>query len=104
MKINTQVGFTYSLSSGRTYYNPNTIDFLSDKTKAYQDLSFSASYLTTIMNCFTIVHFSVSNVLGHDNVFGYRYGTVQNADGSYNSRAVTPTAKRFVLLAVFVSI
>ncbi|MBE9466757.1 MAG: TonB-dependent receptor [Bacteroidetes bacterium] len=104
MKINTQVGFTYSLSSGRTYYNPNTVDFLSDKTKAYQDLSFSASYLTTIMNCFTIVHFSVSNVLANDNVFGYRYGTVQNTDGSYNSRAVTPMAKRFLLLAVFVSI
>ncbi len=104
MKINMQVGATYSLSSGRTYYNPNTVDFLSNKTKAYQDLSFSASYLTTIMNCFTIVHFSISNVLGSNNVFGYRYGTVQNADGTYNSEAVTPAAKRFVLLAVFISI
>ncbi len=104
IKLKTQFSFTYSFASGRTYFNPNNDIFLSDKTKSYQDLSFSASYLTKIANCSTIVHFSITNIFGRDNVFGYRYGTVQNPDGSFNSQAVTPMAKRFLLLAVFISI
>ncbi len=103
-KLSTQVSFTYSFSSGRTYLNPNTVDFLGDKTKPYQDLSFSASYLTKIANCSTIVHFSVSNIPGFNNVFGYRFATVQNHDGIYNSQAITPSSKRFILLGIFISI
>ncbi|HNS17675.1 MAG TPA: TonB-dependent receptor [Bacteroidales bacterium] len=103
-KLSTQFGGTYSFSSGRTYYNPNSDAFLNDQTKPYHDLSLNASYLTEIFKKFTIVHLSVSNVLGFNNVFGYHYQTTPNPDGSYPSFPIKQWAKRFWFLGVFVSI
>ena len=103
-RLATQFGFTYTYASGRTYYNPNNTEFLSDKTKAYQDLSLSASYLTEIMSNFTIVHFSVSNLFGRNNIFGYHYYKQPDNNGIYTVYPIKPGAKRFFLLAVFISI
>ncbi len=103
-KLSTQFGGTYSFSSGRTYYNPNSDEFLKDKTKPYHDLSLNASYLTEIFRKFTIVHLSVSNVLGFNNVFGYHYQTTPDPDGSYPSFPIKQWAKRFWFLGVFISI
>ena len=103
-KLSTQFAGTYSFTSGRTYYNPNSDGFLTDRTKTYHDLSLNASYLTEIFKKFTIVHLSVSNVLGFNNVFGYHYQTTPNPDGSYPSFAVKQWAKRFWFLGVFLSI
>lgn len=103
-KLSTQFAGTYSFASGRTYYNPNSDEFLKDKTKPYHDLSLNASYLTEIFKKFTIVHLSVSNVLGFNNVFGYHYQTTPGTDGAYPSFAVKQWAKRFWFLGVFVSI
>ena len=38
-KLNSQISITYKFASGRPYYNPNHDNFLSDRTKAYQNLS-----------------------------------------------------------------
>lgn len=103
-KLSTQFAGTYSFASGRTYYNPNSEEFLKDKTKSYHDLSLNASYLTEIFKKFTIIHLSVSNVLGFNNIFGYHYQTTPGTDGTYPSFAVKQWAKRFWFLGVFISI
>jgi outer membrane cobalamin receptor len=102
--IRTQVGLTYKLASGRPYYNPTNPQFLADRTKIYNDLSFNFSYLTHLWDHFTIVHFSVSNVLGSDHTFGYRFSLDPNEQGEYDSMAIKPGAKRFLFLGIFVSI
>jgi len=102
-RITSQIGLTYSYSSGRPYYNPNNEEFHSDRTSDYHDLSFNISYLTEIKDHFTIVFFSVSNLPGFDNVFGYRYSRQPNDFGTYDSIAIKPAAKRFLFLGIFIS-
>ncbi len=101
VKINTQLGLTYTFASGRPYENPNSSDFLSDKTKAYHDLSFNFSFLTELWNNFTIIYFSIGNVFGRDNVYGYHY--TKNSSGKYERMAIGPQAKRFLFLGLFIS-
>lgn len=100
-KLRTFTGFTYAYATGRPYYNPNnsSADFLKDKTKEYHNLSLNFNYLTSIKKNFTVVVFSITNVLGIENVFGYRY----SSDGLHRE-AVGPTNKRFFFLAAFINI
>jgi hypothetical protein len=103
-KLSTYTGFTYTFASGRTYYNPNSADFLSDKTGCYHDLSFNASYLTSLWKAFTIVYVSVSNLPGFKNVYGYHFSNVPEPDGTYKSYAIKPGSKRFWFFGVFITI
>ncbi len=93
----SQIGFTNSFSTGRPYNNPNELTFMNGKTKAYNNLSFNWAYLLTTQK---ILYFSVSNVLGTQNVFGYEYAN-QKTNGIYNRRVITPTADRFFFLGFF---
>ncbi|WP_192822279.1 TonB-dependent receptor [Rufibacter sp. LB8] len=102
--IKTYVGFTYSYTSGRPYHNPNLEGFMQSQTKNYQDLSFSASYLTTFKGHSTILHVACTNLLGRENVFGYRYAASPDANGSYAFQPVVPGAKRFAVIALMFSI
>lgn len=99
-KIATGVGFTYSYATGRPYFNPNRpeSDFLTDRTPDYHNLSVNANYLTTIRGAFAVFVLGVQNVLGNEQIFGYRY----SPDGAMR-QAITPTAKRFIFLGAFVS-
>ncbi|MEO6037906.1 MAG: TonB-dependent receptor, partial [Saprospiraceae bacterium] len=99
-KIRTSVGMTYNYSTGRPYYNPNRplSEFLVDRTPAYNSLSINANYLTTIRKAFTVVVLGVNNVLGQEQIFGYRYAS----DGS-NPTAIRPAASRFVFIGAFLS-
>jgi len=97
-KLNISSGFTYTYASGRPYYNPNNPDFMSDRTIDYHMLSVNGAYLRQIKKCFAVFVLSVSNVIGNDQVFGYRY----SYDGM-RSAAVTPPAKRFIFVGVFLS-
>ncbi|QNH63461.1 TonB-dependent receptor [Hymenobacter sediminicola] len=103
-KLHTQIGFTASYGSPRTYHNPNQEGYNQGRLPSYQDLSLNASYLTTIGKQFTIIYVSVSNVLGRDNVFGYRFADTAAPDGSFGRAAVTPSAPRMLFVGVFVSI
>jgi len=95
----SQIGFTESFSTGRPYNNPNLRNsFMSEKTKSFSNLSFNWAYLLTQQK---ILYFSVSNVLGTQNVFGYEYARNQNAIGIYNRRTITPTADRFFFVGFF---
>jgi vitamin B12 transporter len=101
MKLKTSAGLTYTYASGRPYYNPNKVspdNFLSDRTPDYHNLSVNASYLTNIKGHFTVIVLSVSNVLGIDNVFGYRYA---GKNVRMPIRAPLPT---FGFVGMFISI
>jgi len=101
--LKMQLGFTYSYSSGRTYYNPNksSDQFNSDKTPAYQDLSANVAYLPKSN---LIIYLSCTNLLGHDNIFGYQYSSTTNDQGVYASRATRQAAPRFLFIGVFITI
>ncbi|WP_367752040.1 TonB-dependent receptor [Flavobacterium sp. WC2430] len=94
----SQIGFTNSFSSGRPYNNPNETQFMNGKTKSYNSLSFNWAYLISAQK---ILYFSVSNVLGTQNVFGYDYAKDPNAAGYYNRKTITPTADRFFFVGFF---
>nr|MBC7613096.1 TonB-dependent receptor [Pseudopedobacter sp.] len=98
-KLKSYVGATYSVASGRPFYNPNAIEFMSDKTKTYQNLSVNVSYLTRVFNKYTVIYASVSNLPGFKNVYGYHYST----DGQYRE-AIQPPALRSIFLGMFITI
>lgn len=91
-------GITYNFATGRRYINPNSEEFLSDKTKAYHNVSLNLSYLTEIFNNFAVLYGSLSNPFGFDQVFGYEY----SRDGSRREE-VRPTAGRSFFLGMFVN-
>ena len=94
----SQLGLTQQFSSGRPYNDPNQTEFMNGKTKSYSSLSFSWAYLLTQQK---IVYFSVSNILGTQNIFGYNYADTPNGVGVYERKAVTPTADRFFFVGFF---
>ena len=94
----SQIGFTNSYSSGRPYNNPNETKFMNGKTKSYNSLSFNWAYLLSQQK---IIYFSVSNVLGTQNVFGYEYANKPNDVGVFNRKEIIPTADRFFFVGFF---
>lgn len=74
-KISTNVGLTYTFSSGRPYYNPNRpeSEFLTDRTPVVTNLSFTASHLTKVKKNLLVLYATADNLLDARNVFTYRY-------------------------------
>ena len=97
-KLTSQIGFSYTVNSGRPYNNPNENTFMNGKTKAFLNLSFNWAYLITQQK---ILYFSISNILGTDNVFGYQYARTPDTEGQYQRRAIGQPADRFVFLGFF---
>ncbi len=100
-RIKSQLGATFSYTSGRPYNNPNNEQFNRAKTPYYSDLSFNWSYLPTPQ---VIVFLSCTNLLGRDNIFGYEYSDVQNDEGVYNRRAIRQAAPRFLFVGIFITL
>ncbi len=96
--LRSQAGFTYTFNSGRPYHNPNEQNFMQGKTKNYNNLSASWAYLISPQK---ILYFSVSNVLGHRNVFGYEYANQPDQNGVYPRQVILPTADRFYFVGLF---
>lgn len=94
----SQVGFSYQLSSGRPYTNPNTSGFLSERTKAFNNLSLNWAYLLDPQK---ILYFSVNNVLGFKNINGYQYANTPDLNGQFNRRALQPAADQFFFVGFF---
>lgn len=103
-KITTQFGATFSWSSGRPYNDPNSPHFMDKKTANYCDVSLNVSHLTNIFGKGTILYASVNNVFGRDNIYGYRFYSVPNSSGIYESIPVRSESKRFILFGLFVTI
>ena len=59
-KLMTNVGLTYTYTSGRPYYEA-TSTFLSDRTKPFQNLSAAASYIRSIKGNFWVFFVCCSN-------------------------------------------
>jgi hypothetical protein len=97
-KLTSQLGFSYSINSGRPYHNPNEEEFMNGKTKAYQNLSFNWAYLMSKQKIF---YFSISNIMGTDNVFGYQYANKPNSVGVYDRKAIGQPADRFIFFGFF---
>jgi vitamin B12 transporter len=104
--ISTQFSATYSYASGRPFYNPNrpVKEFMFDRTIDYHSLGLQANYLKTFGNVNAVFILNVSNALGSKQVFGYRYASRADVNGEYASEAVTPMAKRFVFVGMYLSI
>ncbi len=102
--LHTMIGATYSFQSGRPYNDPNTTDFNGGRTPQYHDLSFNMAYITNIKSNFTVVYASVSNILGANQVSGYRFSSHPNSEGRFESSAITPPAKRFIVVGVLTTI
>ncbi len=94
----SQVGFSYTFASGRTYTNPNIQGFLNEKTKAYNSLSINWAYLISPQK---ILYASVNNVLGFKNINGYQYANASNIDGNFARRAILPAADQFFFVGFF---
>ncbi len=94
----SQIGISYNFGSGRPYDNPNTTEFLGEKTKAFNNLSVNWAYLISQQK---ILYFSVSNAAGFRNVNGYQYADTPNTDGVFDRRAIRPTADTFVFVGFF---
>ena len=99
--IKSQVGCTYSFASGRPYTNPNSLELNSEMTKNYNDLSLNYSYL---LKPNIILHASISNVFGFENIFGYQFNSEPNEQGIYESIPIKSQAKRFLFFGFFITI
>lgn len=108
-KLKTQFNASYTFATGRPYYNIRYDEparkykiFDQGKTINYNSLSFSVNYLPNInkqgSNKFTVFVFSVNNLLGSKQVYGYNY----SFNGRYKE-AVTPPANRFFFFGCFLS-
>jgi outer membrane cobalamin receptor len=97
--INTYVGATYSYASGRPYHDPNTQNFMNGKTKSYNDISLGITYLTSVFKKEAILHLMVNNILGFENIYGYRYRNAPDEFGAFESKAIrSPVQRQAVFL------
>lgn len=96
--LKSQLGLTYSFSSGRPYNDPNSIDFMAERTKSYHDLSLGWAYLLTTQK---ILYFGASNILGTSAIYGYQYADKKNGDDVFPRQEITPPAKRFFFVGFF---
>ncbi|MDY2586743.1 TonB-dependent receptor [Winogradskyella aquimaris] len=94
----SQVGLSYGFSSGRPYTNPNTNEFLGERTKSFNSLSLNWAYLLDQQK---ILYFSVNNVLGFKNINGYQYANTADSNGQFNRRALRPAADQFFFVGFF---
>jgi outer membrane cobalamin receptor len=94
----SQVGFSYTYASGRTYTNPNIAGFLNAKTKAYNSLSLNWAYLISPQK---ILYFSINNALNYKNINSYQYANTPDINGNFARRAIRPAADQFFFVGFF---
>ncbi|WP_136668397.1 carboxypeptidase-like regulatory domain-containing protein [Flavobacterium sp. H122] len=94
----SQISVTNTFASGRPYNNPNQTQFMNGKTKEYNNLSMSWAYLLSQQK---ILFFSVTNILGRDNVFGYQYANSPDLSGVYQRQVIGQPADRFFFVGFF---
>ena len=96
--LRSQIGFSYAYATCRPYDNPNTADFMGERTRPFNNLSFNWAYLIDQQK---ILYFSVNNVLGTNNISNYQYANTPNSDGFFDRRAITPPADSFFFVGFF---
>ncbi|HAS45735.1 MAG TPA: TonB-dependent receptor [Microscillaceae bacterium] len=96
--INTRLGMTYAFAAGRTYFNPNNDNFLSDRTPHYHNFNVNLSHNTSIAGNFTVIFASVNNPFGIDQILDYRYSS-----NGQTRIAIKPSALRSFFIGMFIS-
>ena len=96
--LRSQIGLSYGFNSGRPYDNPNTEEFLAEKTRSFNNISLSWSYLIDQQK---ILFISVNNILGFQNINNYQYANTPNMNGMFDRRALTPAADSFFFVGFF---
>jgi hypothetical protein len=96
--LKIQIGFSDQFASRRNYTNPNEPRFLNNVTKNFTLLSFNWHYLIAQQK---ILYFSINNILGTKNVFGYDYKNTPNTNGDFERQAIIPNADSFFFLGFF---
>jgi hypothetical protein len=71
---------------------------MNGKTPNFNDLSLGWSYLLSPQK---ILYFSVSNIMGSNNVFGYEYANRPDANGIFQRREITQPADRLFFIGFF---
>jgi hypothetical protein len=100
--LKSQIGASFAFNDGYSYTNPNLDSSeMNSKTKSFQNLSISWSYLPKPN---VIIHLACSNVLGRDNVFGYTFSPKTNSQGVFESIPQGQVAPRFLFLGVFLTL
>ncbi len=102
--ITTQFGLSTTFSTGRPYNNPNSTEFMDGRAPFYHDISINCSHLRTIFGKSAIIYVSVNNLLGRDNIYGYRYYSQPNTDGVYEAFPLKNDSKRFYFLGIFITL
>ena len=97
-ELRSQVGLSYGYGSGRPYDNPNSSDFMAEKTRSFNNLSFNWAYLIDQQK---ILYFSVNNVLGFKNINNYQYANSPNPNGFFERRTIRPAADQFFFVGFF---
>jgi len=102
-QITTQIGAAFTIASGRRYDDPMTPEFLDKKTSCYTDLSLNLSKIFFLGDQYSVFYVSVTNILGRDNVFGFRPSTRSDSQGNYEMIPVKKDMKRFIFLGLLLS-
>lgn len=100
-RFKSQIGVTYSYTSGRPYDHPGKEGFNESLTKGFHDLSYNMAWLP-IKNL--IIYVSASNLLGQDQVFGHRFAESPDVQGDFISEPTRLPAKRFIFLGCFITL
>ena len=99
--LRCQLGATLSYGSPRSHNNPNNIQFMDEKLRAYKSLDLNWSFLHREN---VIFHAAISNVLGFNNGFGYNYSPIPDANGMYQRTEILPAAKHFFFVGCFITL
>ena len=100
-RLRSQMGLNNSVASPRYYNNPNNNTFNGEKTMAYHSLNVNWSYL---LKQHVIIYASVSNLLGSEQQYGYKYASIPDEEGIYQSAPIMPGAKRWFLIGCFITL
>ncbi|MCD4695809.1 MAG: hypothetical protein K8S16_06170, partial [Bacteroidales bacterium] len=91
----------YSFASGRPYIDPNFGNSVFE-TKNYHNLSVSIFHFTEWFGKFTMLHIQVSNLLGFNHIFGYRFAENPDLEGKYLSLPLLPPSKRMIVFGIYI--
>ncbi len=109
LKWKTGFNLSYNFATGRPYYNlgydNNQGKYVvkeAGRTINYNSLNFSLNYLPNLgkkgANSFNVWVFSITNLLGQNQVFGYNFSQLNS-----NKIPILPPAKRFIFIGCFLS-
>ncbi len=93
----------YSYASGRPFVDPNISLLEQQRTTPCHDLGLSVFHFAEIFGKFVMFYARVSNLLGTNNIYGYRFSSIPDQVGHYRSEAVLPVSKRFFLVGIHLS-